>query len=94
MVRFFCTACALVALLCAADPALARERRVVGDDPGVSAGLRSPPAERGPDSPDWTRIDRYRGSTTVITRQMLDDYKAQTLCDALRLAPGVFVGGC
>lgn len=34
------------------------------------------------------------GSTTVITRQMMDDVQARSLCDALRMAPGVTTGGC
>jgi outer membrane receptor for ferric coprogen and ferric-rhodotorulic acid len=36
----------------------------------------------------------YPGSATVITRQMMDDIQARSLCDALRLAPGVTVGNC
>lgn len=34
------------------------------------------------------------GSTTVITRKMMDDFQSRSLCDALRLAPGVTGGGC
>ena len=34
------------------------------------------------------------GSTTVITRKMMDDFQSRNLCDALRMAPGVTVGGC
>ena len=41
-----------------------------------------------------TPIRDYPGSATVITRKMMDDIQARSVCDALRLAPGVFVGGC
>jgi outer membrane receptor protein involved in Fe transport len=34
------------------------------------------------------------GSTSVITRKMMDDVQARSLCDALRVAPGVSTGGC
>jgi outer membrane receptor for ferric coprogen and ferric-rhodotorulic acid len=34
------------------------------------------------------------GSTSVITRKMMDDFQSRNLCDALRLAPGVSGGGC
>jgi outer membrane receptor for ferric coprogen and ferric-rhodotorulic acid len=34
------------------------------------------------------------GSTSVITRKMMDDFQSRNLCDALRLAPGVSSGGC
>lgn len=41
-----------------------------------------------------TPIRDYPGSATVITRKMMDDFQARSVCDALRLAPGVFVSGC
>lgn len=46
--------------------------------------------------PGGTRIPvrEVPGSTTVITRQMMDDFQARSVCDALRFAPGVTVGGC
>jgi outer membrane receptor protein involved in Fe transport len=34
------------------------------------------------------------GSTSVITRKMMDDVQARSLCDALRIAPGVSTSGC
>lgn len=34
------------------------------------------------------------GSTSVITRQMMDDFQSRDLCGALRLAPGVTTSGC
>lgn len=34
------------------------------------------------------------GSTTVITRKMMDDFQSRSLCDALRMAPGVTTLGC
>ncbi|MBM3654516.1 MAG: Plug domain-containing protein, partial [Alphaproteobacteria bacterium] len=34
------------------------------------------------------------GSATVITRKMMDDMQSRSLCDALRLAPGVTTSGC
>lgn len=39
-------------------------------------------------------LNEYPGAATVITRKMMDDIQARSLCDALRYAPGVWVGGC
>ena len=41
-----------------------------------------------------TPIMQVPGSTTVITRKMMDDFQSRSLCDALRLAPGVTTSGC
>jgi outer membrane receptor for ferric coprogen and ferric-rhodotorulic acid len=41
-----------------------------------------------------TPIMNVPGSATVITRKMMDDFQSRSLCDALRMAPGVTVGGC
>ena len=41
-----------------------------------------------------TPIMDFPGSTTVITRKMMDDFQARNICDALRMAPGVTVGNC
>lgn len=40
------------------------------------------------------RVDRIPGSVTIITRRLIDDLQARSVCDALRMAPGVFVGSC
>ena len=34
------------------------------------------------------------GSTTVITRKMMDDFQTRNVCDALPMAPGVTTSGC
>ncbi len=39
-------------------------------------------------------IRRVPGSATVITRKMMDDFQANTICDALHFAPGVIASGC
>lgn len=41
-----------------------------------------------------TPIMQVPGSATVITRKMMDDVQSRSLCDALRLAPGVTTSGC
>lgn len=41
-----------------------------------------------------TPIMQVPGSATVITRKMMDDFQSRSLCDALRLAPGVTTSGC
>ncbi|MBI5011433.1 MAG: TonB-dependent receptor [Methylocystis sp.] len=41
-----------------------------------------------------TPVMQVPGSTSVITRKMMDDFQSRNLCDALRLAPGVSGGGC
>jgi outer membrane receptor for ferric coprogen and ferric-rhodotorulic acid len=41
-----------------------------------------------------TSVMQVPGSTSVITRKMMDDFQSRNLCDALRLAPGVSGGGC
>lgn len=41
-----------------------------------------------------TPIMQVPGSATVITRKMMDDMQSRSLCDALRLAPGVTTSGC
>ena len=78
------------------DAGLAREKR------------RAPAAVQNPDGRDIgyfsnyltgpggmkTPIRDYPGSATVITRKMMDDFQARSVCDALRLAPGVVVSGC
>jgi outer membrane receptor for monomeric catechols len=82
-----------LASLVAGGPALGRGKgRMISEYPPTAAAPSS--AERAASRPGWTQIDRYRGTTTVITRKMLDDYNARTMCDALRLVPGVFAGGC
>jgi outer membrane receptor for Fe3+-dicitrate len=81
-----------LASLVATGPALGRHKRAIPNQYPPSAAPSSP--ERAASRPGWTRIDRYGGTTTVVTRKMLDDYNATTMCDALRLVPGVFAGGC
>lgn len=46
--------------------------------------------------PGGTRVPirEVPGSVTVVTRKQMDDFQARSLCDALRFAPGVTVGGC
>jgi outer membrane receptor for ferric coprogen and ferric-rhodotorulic acid len=39
-------------------------------------------------------VMEYPGSATVITRKMMDDFQARSVCDALRLAPAVAASGC
>ncbi|QGM98723.1 Plug domain-containing protein [Methylocystis parvus] len=34
-------------------------------------------------------VMQYPGSTTVITRKMMDDFQTRSVCDALLMAPGV-----
>lgn len=41
-----------------------------------------------------TPIMQVPGSASVITRKMMDDLQSRSLCDALRLAPGVTTSGC
>jgi outer membrane receptor for ferric coprogen and ferric-rhodotorulic acid len=41
-----------------------------------------------------TPIMQTPGSASVITRKMMDDFQSRSLCDALRLAPGVTTSGC
>ena len=41
-----------------------------------------------------SRIERNNGSTTVLTREMLNTYRPSTVCEALTLIPGVFANGC
>ncbi|MGD9543179.1 MAG: TonB-dependent receptor plug domain-containing protein [Methylocystis sp.] len=41
-----------------------------------------------------TPVMQVPGSTSVITRKMMDDFQSRNLCDALRLAPGVTTSGC
>jgi outer membrane receptor for ferric coprogen and ferric-rhodotorulic acid len=41
-----------------------------------------------------TPVMQVPGSTSVITRKMMDDFQSRNLCDALRLAPGVSASGC
>ncbi|MGJ0505526.1 MAG: TonB-dependent receptor plug domain-containing protein [Methylocystis sp.] len=41
-----------------------------------------------------TPVMQVPGSTSVITRQMMDDFQSRDLCGALRLAPGVTTSGC
>ena len=41
-----------------------------------------------------SRIERYNGSTTVLTRETLNTYRPSTVCEALTLIPGVFANGC
>lgn len=43
---------------------------------------------------DKIPVGEYPGSATVITRKIMDDFQARSVCDALRLAPGVSVSGC
>ncbi|WP_457796765.1 TonB-dependent receptor plug domain-containing protein [Methylocystis sp. S23] len=44
--------------------------------------------------PSGTKTPAAQVPTSVITRKMMDDVQARSLCDALRLAPGVSTGGC
>ena len=57
------------------------------DDGYFSDYLSGPGGQR-------TRLRDYPGSATVITRKMMNDFQANDLCDALRLAPGVIASGC
>jgi len=41
-----------------------------------------------------TPVMQVPGSTSVITRKMMDDFQSRDLCGALRLAPGVAASGC
>ncbi|MFO1104454.1 MAG: TonB-dependent receptor [Methylocystis sp.] len=41
-----------------------------------------------------TPIMQVPGSASVITRKMMDDFQSRSLCDSLRLAPGVSTSGC
>lgn len=41
-----------------------------------------------------TPLMTYPGSVTVVTRKMMDDLGARSLCDALRFVPGVTTTGC
>jgi outer membrane receptor for ferric coprogen and ferric-rhodotorulic acid len=41
-----------------------------------------------------TPVMQAPGSTSVITRKMMDDFQTRDLCGALRLAPGVTASGC
>jgi len=41
-----------------------------------------------------TPVMQVPGSTSVITRKMMDDFQSRDLCGALRLAPGVTTSGC
>lgn len=41
-----------------------------------------------------TPVMQVPGSTSVITRKMMDDFQTRDLCGALRLAPGVTASGC
>ena len=41
-----------------------------------------------------TPVMQVPGSASVVTRKMMDDFQSRSLCDALRLAPGVSGGGC
>jgi outer membrane receptor for ferric coprogen and ferric-rhodotorulic acid len=41
-----------------------------------------------------TPIMQVPGSASVVTRKMMDDFQSRSLCDALRLAPGVTTSGC
>jgi outer membrane receptor for ferric coprogen and ferric-rhodotorulic acid len=41
-----------------------------------------------------TPVMQVPGSASVITRKMMDDFQSRSLCDALRLAPGVSASGC
>ena len=41
-----------------------------------------------------TPVMHVPGSTSVITRKMMDDFQSRDLCGALRLAPGVTASGC
>lgn len=78
----FCLALLLVSLL--AQPGFARN----------SKPRKAPQYEAGLQQPAQPRDDRYYGAKTVITRKMLDDYNATTLCDALRFVPGLVASGC
>lgn len=41
-----------------------------------------------------TPVMQVPGSTSVVTRKMMDDFQSRDLCGALRLAPGVTTSGC
>jgi outer membrane receptor for ferric coprogen and ferric-rhodotorulic acid len=46
--------------------------------------------------PDGTKTPLldYPGSATVVTRKMMDDMQARSVCGAMSVAAGVSVGGC
>jgi len=41
-----------------------------------------------------TPVTSYPGAVSVVTRKMMDDLGARSLCDALRFVPGVTTTGC
>lgn len=87
--------CSVIAvLLCLNDPALATQKpkpsseSAAGRDIGYFSNTLTGPGGMK------TPVRDYPGSATVITRKMMDDMQARSVCDALRFAPGVSVGGC
>lgn len=87
--RRYLTCLATVALALAYAPAFAKGRathpqpQVETDDGGYFADFITGPG--GTKIP----VQNYPGSVTVVTRKMMDDFQARSVCDALLLAPGV-----
>lgn len=87
--RRFLTVLATAGALALAAPSFAKN------------GTRHPPAPSGASDDGYFAdfvtgtggrkipVQNYPGSTTIITRKMMDDFQTRSLCDALRLAPGV-----
>jgi outer membrane receptor for ferric coprogen and ferric-rhodotorulic acid len=96
MREFLTTAAAIGVLIACCGVACAKPRPRVavqnqaaeGRDVGYFSNYLTGPAGMK------TPVRDYPGSATVITRKMMDDFQARSVCDALRLAPGVSVGGC
>ncbi|HEY8125684.1 MAG TPA: TonB-dependent receptor plug domain-containing protein [Methylocystis sp.] len=80
----------------AADPrmrgARARVHHVAPPPPSSDEGYFSDYVTGPTGAP--TPVMQVPGSTSVITRKMMNDFQSRNLCDALRLAPGVSGGGC
>jgi outer membrane receptor for ferric coprogen and ferric-rhodotorulic acid len=90
-----------VACICLTAPAAA-DTRVRGARARVHRVAPPPPYSDGGYFSEYvtgptgapTPVMQVPGSTSVITRKMMDDFQSRDLCGALRLAPGVTTSGC
>ncbi|WP_442753643.1 TonB-dependent receptor [Methylocystis sp. JAN1] len=94
MRRFLTIVATIGALALLGAPALARNKT---RHPGIPPGAQGNNGyfEEFASGPGGSKVpvQNYPGSTTVITRKMMDDFQTRSVCQAALLAPGV-TGSC